>query len=247
MHILEKKVCDASAEGRTALIPFVTAGYPTPDAFWNVVEELDAAGADVIEIGVPFSDPVADGPVVEAASVQALASGITLHWIMEGLRERRGRFRAGLVLMGYMNPILQYGPDSFARDAADAGVAGCIIPDVPLEESGELRAMLGARGIALIPLVGQNTAEERMREYAEQKGLILACGPLPFLKTVHGFARELNARVQLSLENRMACGVGACLGCVTRTTEEWPVADKRNGLVQTCNHGPVFWANQIEL
>ena len=87
------------------------------------------------------------------------------------------------------------------------------------------------------------TIQERMREYAEQKGLILACGPLPFLKTVHGFARELNARVQLSLENRMACGVGACLGCVTRTTE----ADKRNGLVQTCNHGPVFWANQIEL
>ena len=91
------------------------------------------------------------------------------------------------------------------------------------------------------------TIQERMREYAEQKGLILACGPQPFLKTVHGFARELNARVQLSLENRMACGVGACLGCVTRTTEEWPVADKRNGLVQTCNHGPVFWANQIEL
>jgi len=91
------------------------------------------------------------------------------------------------------------------------------------------------------------TIQERMREYAEQKGLILACGPLPFLKTVHGFARELNARVQLSLENRMACGVGPCLGCVTRTTEEWPVADKRNGLVQTCNHGPVFWANQIEL
>ena len=91
------------------------------------------------------------------------------------------------------------------------------------------------------------TIQERMREYAEQKGLILACGPLPFLKTVHGFARELNARVQLSLENRMACGVGACLGCVTRTTGEWPVADKRHGLVQTCNHGPVFWANQIEL
>ena len=91
------------------------------------------------------------------------------------------------------------------------------------------------------------TIQERMREYAEQKGLILACGLLPFLKTVHGFARELNARVQLSLENRMACGVGACLGCVTRTTGEWPVADKRHGLVQTCNHGPVFWANQIEL
>ena len=72
-------------------------------------------------------------------------------------------------------------------------------------------------------------------------------GPLPFLKTVRRFALEYGARCQLSLENRMACGVGACLGCVTRTTEAWPVSAKRGGLVQTCNHGPIFWANQIEL
>ena len=95
MHLLEKKLRDASAEGRTALIPFVTAGYPSPDAFWNVIEELDESGADVIEIGVPFSDPVADGPVVEAASVEALKNGVTLRRIMEGLRERKGRFKAG--------------------------------------------------------------------------------------------------------------------------------------------------------
>lgn len=91
------------------------------------------------------------------------------------------------------------------------------------------------------------TIKERMGEYAAQKGLVLACGPTPFLRTVQNLAAKLNVRCQLSLENRMACGVGACLGCVSRTTENWPVPGKRQGLVQICNHGPVFWADQIEL
>ena len=167
MHILEKKVRDAAAEGRTALIPFVTAGYPTPETFWDVIGELDENGADVIEIGVPFSDPVADGPVVEAASVKALQSGVTLHGIMEGLRRRRGRFRAGLVLMGYMNPFLQYGLERLARDAREVGVHGFIVPDLPFDESADMRAVLAGQGLALIPLVGPNTSEERMKLYAD--------------------------------------------------------------------------------
>ena len=167
MHILEKKIRDAAAEGRTALIPFVTAGYPTPETFWNVVTELDAAGSDVIEIGVPFSDPVADGPVVEAASVKALENGVTLHGIIEGLRERRGAFRAGLVLMGYMNPFLQYGLEKLARDAQEVGVHGLIVPDLPYDEAADMRAALSAHGLALIPLVGPNTSEERMKLYAD--------------------------------------------------------------------------------
>ena len=91
------------------------------------------------------------------------------------------------------------------------------------------------------------TLQERIKEYASQKGLILACGPLPFLKTVQGFAKEYHARLQLSLENKMACGVGACLGCVVRTTDAWPDAAHRNAPVQCCTQGPVFWADQIEL
>ncbi len=91
------------------------------------------------------------------------------------------------------------------------------------------------------------TLQERIGEMADHKGLVQACGPLPFLKTVRRLALESGVRCQLSLENRMACGVGACLGCVTRTTEAWPVAARRGGYVQTCNHGPVFWADQIEL
>ncbi len=88
---------------------------------------------------------------------------------------------------------------------------------------------------------------ERMSEMAEQKGLVLACGPLPFLKTVQNFAKELNVRTQLSLESRMACGVGACLGCVVDTTEAWPVESKKNWPIQTCNHGPIFWSDHIIL
>ena len=167
MHILEDKLRAAKKAGRLALIPFVTAGFPCRERFWGIIRELDEAGADVIEIGVPFSDPVADGPVVEAASVRALASGVTLHGILEELFVHRGEVKAGLVLMGYMNPFLQYGLERFAGDAARAGVQGVIVPDLPFDEAEEMRRILRARGIALIALVGPNTSEERMRLYAE--------------------------------------------------------------------------------
>lgn len=91
------------------------------------------------------------------------------------------------------------------------------------------------------------TMRERMHEYAENGGLVLACGPQPFLRTVQSLAAELKVRTQLSLESRMACGVGACLGCVVKTTDKWPVPDKQNWPVQTCNHGPIFWSDQVVL
>ncbi|MBO4368921.1 MAG: dihydroorotate dehydrogenase electron transfer subunit [Desulfovibrio sp.] len=91
------------------------------------------------------------------------------------------------------------------------------------------------------------TLEERIHDCADQNGLILACGPRPFLRTVHKFVMQFGTRAQLSLENQMACGVGACLGCVTRTTDIWPNEHQRNGLVQVCQKGPVFWADQISL
>ena len=167
MHILEAKIREAGAAGRMALIPFVTAGFPSRERFWDVLRELDGAGADIIEIGVPFSDPVADGPVVEAASQRALESGVTLRGIMRELAERRGELKAGLILMGYMNPFLQYGLERFAEDAARAGVHGVIVPDLPLDEAETMRRILRERGLALIPLVGPNTSEARMKRYAE--------------------------------------------------------------------------------
>ncbi len=163
---LEQRIRAANAAGRKALIPFLPGGYPERERFWNEITALDEAGADIIEIGVPFSDPVADGPVVEEASLTCIESGVCLEWILKELMARRSKIRAEIVLMGYMNPFYQYGLQRFAADAAEAGVAGIIIPDVPLEEAREFRAELDKVDIALIPLIGLNTSRERMEQYA---------------------------------------------------------------------------------
>ena len=187
MNILEQKIRCAKEEWRLALIPFLTAGFPDKSRFWPNLMELDENGADIIEIGVPFSDPVADGPVVEDASRRALADGVTLRGIMKELLERRGFVKAGLVLMGYVNPFLQYGFEKLADEAATAGVNGFIIPDMPFEESALLRDVLRKRGLALIPLVGPNTDTERMRLYAaESEGYV-------YVVSVMGTTGERNA------------------------------------------------------
>ncbi len=166
MHILEQKIRAAMDEGRYAVIPFLTFAYPDEDVFWQAMVEMDSEGADVIEVGVPFSDPVADGPVVENASRQVLADGVNLKQIIEGLTLRKGFIKCGLVLMGYLNPFLQYGFEKFAADAAAAGVHGVIIPDLPYDEAAPYREALKKEGIALIALVGPNTSLERMELYA---------------------------------------------------------------------------------
>ncbi len=163
---LQQRVEQANKAGRIARIPFITAGFPTKAQFVDILRELDAHGADVIEVGVPFSDPVADGPMVEAASRIALEQGVTLPWILEQLAGLTPRLKAGVVLMGYYNPFLQYGLERLAADVAKAGVEGFIVPDLPLGEDAPMRAALHAHSLDLIPLVGLNTSEERMREYA---------------------------------------------------------------------------------
>lgn len=170
MHILEQRIRAANSTGRTALIPFLTAGFPSPTTFWDSMDALDASGADIIEIGVPFSDPVADGPVVAAASAQALEHKVSLTWIVQQLHARKHSgltFQAPLVLMSYYNPLLRYGLDKLGADLQAAGVHGCIVPDLPLEESAALRTVLDPVGVALIPLVASNTSLERMQAYAQ--------------------------------------------------------------------------------
>lgn len=166
MHPLEHKIRTAKQAGRPAVIPFITAGFPRPDSFWGHVDEIDRSGADIIEIGIPFSDPVADGPVVEEASRRALAAGVTLADILDELRIRKGRYKAGIVFMGYYNPFLQFGLKELARAAADAGVHGFIIPDLPLDEAEAAMNIFQAYNLALIPLVGPNTSLERMKLYS---------------------------------------------------------------------------------
>jgi tryptophan synthase alpha chain len=192
-HVLTEKIEQALALGRKAVIPYLPAGYPDKESFWQHIADLDRAGADIIEIGVPFSDPIADGPVVEQAALRCLEQGVSLQWILEELLIRRPSIRAGLVLMGYMNPFLQFGLDRLAKTAAEAEVNGLIIADLPLEESEDIRPMLKERGVALISLVGLNTPAQRLRLYARQSEGFGGFGGFVYFVSVLGITGERDA------------------------------------------------------
>ena len=128
-------------EGRAAFVPFITAGDPDMETSFAILEKLPAAGADVIELGMPFSDPMADGPAVQASSLRALKAGATLAKVLELVEKfRKTDKKTPIVLMGYYNPIHAYGTARFARDVAAAGVDGLIVVDLPIEEDEVLRA-----------------------------------------------------------------------------------------------------------
>ena len=209
---LHDRITAARKEGRYALVPFITAGFPTEEAFRNAVFELDAGGADIIEIGIPFSDPVADGPVVEDASRRVLEKGMTLSRTLEILGRMASGIKAGLVLMGYYNPFLQYGLERLADDCAAIGVQGLIVPDLPLEESGPLRAALDARDMDLIALVGPNTSEARMVEYAAaSRGYVYVVSVLGTTGVRKGLppeATETVARAKRAFSIPVALGFG---------------------------------------
>ena len=161
MSRLDETFAKLKIEGRKALITFITAGDPNLDATPDLVETLAAAGADIVELGVPFSDPLADGPTIQAASLRALAQGTTLKKIITMVKEIRRRTEIPLVLMTYYNPIFRYGLKNLVADAAAAGVDGLIVPDLPLEESEELRC-LAADKLAIIPLAAPTTPDTRL-------------------------------------------------------------------------------------
>jgi tryptophan synthase alpha chain len=149
----------AVGRGGPALVGFLTAGFPSRRQFREHLSAV-AAGCDVVEIGVPFSDPMADGSTIQRASFAALAGGVTLPWIVEELRELP--ISTPLLLMSYLNPLLAYGLEALPRAAREAGVCGFIVPDLPHEESGELRAALEGEGLALVQMVTPVTPEPRL-------------------------------------------------------------------------------------
>jgi len=160
---IARRFAALKAERRAGLVAFVTAGDPDSETSLALLKGLPAAGADLIELGMPFSDPMADGPAIQAAGLRALKGGMTLKKTLALAR----RFRAEesetpLVLMGYYNPIYSYGNVAFVREAQAAGVDGLIVVDLPPEEEAELRPLADAAGIALIRLVAPTTVGERL-------------------------------------------------------------------------------------
>ncbi|MFN0156931.1 MAG: tryptophan synthase subunit alpha [Bacteroidota bacterium] len=162
-------------KGEKALTLFLTAGFPKLNSTPSLVLMLEKAGADIIELGMPFSDPLADGPIIQESSAIALNNGMTLEHVLENVREIRKTSEIPIVLMGYVNPILAYGLDKFFVDASHAGVDGIILPEVPLEESARFAALIDSAGLANIMLVAPTTPVERVQRIDEVSSGFLYC------------------------------------------------------------------------
>jgi tryptophan synthase alpha chain len=200
------------AARQTGLVTFTTAGDPDLAVSGEVLQALDRAGADVLEVGVPFSDPLADGPVIQRATERALAAGTTLARVLQMVADLRGRLRAPVVLFSYANPIARLGVDTFARDAAAAGVDGVLILDLPIEEAGECRDRLAADGLATIFLLSPTTTAARIRQAATLgRGFLYGISRLGVTgarDTVATGARALAERVRQETTMPLAIGFG---------------------------------------
>jgi len=165
---------DVRKGGRPALVAYITAGFPEPRDFLQVLKSVSSA-SDAIEIGVPFSDPMADGVTIQRASERAIEKGVSLTWILDELARRDFELTAPVLLMSYLNPLLAFGYDALARRAAEVGVAGFIVPDLLYEERAPLAAALDPHGLALVQMVTPATPPERLRRLcAASQGFVYA-------------------------------------------------------------------------
>ena len=168
---IQRRFAELASQGRCALMPFLMAGDPDLETTASTLLALQDAGADVIELGIPYSDPLADGPVIQAAASRALAAGTTPAAVLTLLNGLRGQLTVPVVLFTYSNPLLNRGMEAFCAAAAAAGAAGLVVPDLPLEEAEKLSAVALAQGLDLVLLVAPTTPPERMeRIHAASRG-----------------------------------------------------------------------------
>ena len=207
----------ATLRGAPALIGFLTGGFPTRASFKRNLAAV-AAGCDVVEIGVPFTDPMADGTTIQRASFVALSDGVTLPWILAELASLEVRHAAPILLMSYLNPLLAYGLARLPRDAAAAGVCGFIVPDLPFEESEELAAALDAEGLALVQMVTPVTPADRLDKLCRSaQGFVYAVtmtGTTGKSAAIPGDVLEYMDRV------KRASSVPVCAGFGIRSREQ---------------------------
>jgi len=164
---LDGAFVEAKRQGRTALICYLMAGVPSPGAFLDMAMACLEGGADVLEVGIPFSDPIADGPVIQEAGVRALENGVTPPMVLDMVRGLRERTMRPIVLMGYYNPIFRMGEGRFVSECVRAGADGLIVPDLPLHESASLRRICAAAGLDMVQLSTPLTSQNRHRALME--------------------------------------------------------------------------------
>ena len=215
-------------ERRTGLVTYVMAGDPDVARSAAILQALDRAGADVIEVGVPFSDPLADGPVIQRATERALAAGATLAAILEMLERLRPALRVPIVVFTYANPLLRMGIETFGRRAARAGVDGVLVLDLPVEEAGEFREAMAVRGIDTIFLLSPTSTQERIRKAAQLGSGFLygisRLGVTGVRDQVAPGAREMVERIRKETPMPVALGFGISQPDHVRQVGQWAEA-----------------------
>jgi tryptophan synthase alpha chain len=215
---LERAFARAREEGRAALVPYVTAGHPSPDATAPLLRMLAEEGADVIELGIPFSDPLADGPTIQRSSFEAIRQGVDLRWTLEALREFRREHDTAVILFTYLNPVLRYGLDAFLRDAVEVGAQGVLLTDLPVGADPELERAFAESPLDLIRLVAPTTLPARVAEIAAA-----ARGFLYYVSRtgVTGARQELASGLESEVaELRAATSVPVAVGFGISTAEQ---------------------------
>jgi tryptophan synthase alpha chain len=214
-------------EGKRALIPFITAGDPDLATTRELLIELARSGADIIELGVPFSDPVADGPVIQRASMRALENNFGVAEILQVVKEARRKMDVPVVLFSYLNPLLQFGLDRLAEESGMAGVDGVLVTDLALEDAGEFQESLARNSQDLILLVAPTTNDQRLQMIAERaRGFIYAVSRMGVTGTrseMTGDARKLVARLRAITDLPVAVGFG--ISTREQVAEVWQYAD----------------------
>src|SRR5450631_2800163 len=197
---------------RPGLVVYITCGDPSLEISRDVALAAIAAGADVIELGVPFSDPVADGPVIQRASERALAQGTDLAGVIDVARQIRQHSKAGLIIFSYLNPILQFGLEKFCAAAAESGVDGALVTDLPVEEAGEYLRAMKAHKLASVFLAAPTSTDKRLRDVAKHsRGFVYAISRTGITGTrqeVAGDARSLVERLRVHTKLPIAVGFG---------------------------------------
>ncbi|MBV9761364.1 MAG: tryptophan synthase subunit alpha [Acidobacteriaceae bacterium] len=215
------------ASGRKAFIAYLTAGHPTPAHTASLVLALERGGADLIELGVPFSDPIADGPVIQAASERALRNGATLAGLLDTVVEIRRRSQIPILLFSYLNPLLKYGFDKVARDAAAAGIDGVLLTDLPVEEAKDPVARLRGQGLDTVFLAAPTSSERRLRLVAEHSAgfvyLVSRTGVTGERQSLSQAAAPLTQRMRELTRLPLAIGFG--IGAPDQVGEAAKIAD----------------------
>lgn len=212
MSRIAERFASLRAQGRAGLVTYITAGDPDLTRTAGILRALDRAGADVLEVGVPFSDPLADGPVIQRATERALAAGTTLTGVLDLLASLRAEIKAPIVIFSYANPIMRLGPEVFADRARAAGVDGVLVLDLPIEEADDFRALLSSRGIDTILLLSPTTTDERLRKAATLgSGFLYAISRLGVTgvrDTLAEGAEEMVRRIRAASDLPVALGFG---------------------------------------